>query len=267
MTENNNKKDLNAIKSTVYYGWLPYVNYVNDKEKARNEFEKYKIIIIGKPDKEIEEDSLFIINELNITGKWIYGYINLHKKTEISEEETIVELKKDVDYWKNKKVYGIFCDLIDRSTIWIKNEIINYIRSNGLRIVANSWEHKNCFNHDFTKSLLDEKDFICFESQFYYTIDYHRGQRPEVGDILVKLSEDKRFGFYKKIEVNYSKRVEKWKKMNKFGIKTMSLNTVFEKEYSEKIYRDIVEKSKEMGIDEISLSAKDYCAQDELRIY
>lgn len=50
MTENNNKKDLNAIKSTVYYGWLPYVNYVNDKEKARNEFEKYKIIIIGKPD-------------------------------------------------------------------------------------------------------------------------------------------------------------------------------------------------------------------------
>lgn len=179
----------------LYYGYPIGFNGLYTQEKVSDAFAKYDIIVLGdtyqKPEQEVYTDTVAIINmsKQKNTDIQIFGYIPIGTVSETSDSNlSISEIKNRVDEWKTAGATGLFLDEFGYDygvTRERQNEIIDYIHSKNMNLIANSWRVDYIFNRqsmyldwiDFEgnanglASNINENDYILFENAWYYILD------------------------------------------------------------------------------------------------
>lgn len=188
--ETTSKKAIdNAL---LYYGYPIGFKGLYSRELVSDAFAKYDIIILGdtyqKPTQEVYEDTVAVISmtkEKN-SNVQIFGYIPVGLLPELeSSNLSIEEIKNRVDEWQLAGATGVFLDEFGydyKVTRERQNEIVDYVHSKNMNLIANAWQSDYIFNRqsmyldwiDFEGNVnglapkISSNDYTLFENAWYY---------------------------------------------------------------------------------------------------
>lgn len=185
-----NKKGIE--NACLYYGYPIGFNGLYDRDKVSTAFSKYDVLVLGdtyqKPTQEVYADTVEIIRLTKIknSATQIFGYVPIGANPNIlTSNLPIAEIKTRIDEWAVAGATGIFLDEYGYDyyvTRERQNEIVNYVHSKNMNVIANSWQVDYVFssnslylswldfegNANSIPPVINDKDYILFENAWYY---------------------------------------------------------------------------------------------------
>lgn len=182
-----------AIKNALlYYGYPIGFKGLYSRDLVSDAFSKYDIIVLGdtyqKPTQEVYEDTVSVIKMTKDKNPdvEIFGYIPIGALPELTDSNlSMEEIKLRVDEWETAGATGLFLDEFGydyKVTRERQNEIVDYIHSKNMNLIANAWQVEYIFNRqsmylgwiDFEGNVnglapkISSNDYVLFENAWYY---------------------------------------------------------------------------------------------------
>ncbi|MEG0473244.1 MAG: hypothetical protein RR588_13000, partial [Solibacillus sp.] len=189
MSTSNLKKPV--TNSCLYYGYPSSFSGTYNIDDCATLFAKYDLVVWGdryqEPSHEDYHNAVAIAKLMLGKNPAIefFGYIQIGMDNSAGSNLTMDVLKSKVHEWKILGCTGIFLDEFGfdyRVTRERQNEIVNYVHSLGMNVIANSWRIDYTFssksmplswinnfdgNPNKLLPVLNENDYYMFENAWY----------------------------------------------------------------------------------------------------